>query len=689
LIFAERCDALCRDVQAGSGLAQPRRTVDDGRAASYIQGMIARPTVPRARAPVGRVALVAGAVVSTVAAFLFRYLGIEFLNDQFMHMAWAWHILQGEVPIRDFVEPGFFAQSYASAAALSLSGHNLLGEGLLTIGFMAAGAGLTFIASAWFSRSIGIAAVATLIAVLSMPRLYGYPKVFFHALALVGAWRYAQRPGRAALAALALITAVAFLFRHDHGVYIGLACVTLVAIRHAHEHRRLLEVAAKYVFMTTALVSPFLAFVQVVEGLPRYVGGISTQIQDVSTPQIEWLPVTFDWSAPLLTIAPAREPRVNVRWADGTSDERRATLEGTHGLEKGEHVDGPTWSYVVAYRDRARIGALIDDPAVADTHGINRVTRELAIVEPLYLRVQRWLPIFRIHLAPGVFTRENALAWFYYVTWLIPVAGVALLLGLVRRRHVERPEIAAAGTAAVLGFVVVLTLVRGSPDSRLPDVATPIAVLGAWIFAHCLRPPVQWRLPARVASIAGVWCVTLVTLWSVSANARVLDYIDASRMLTGPAGIVDRIGLVTSRLRARPIDNVSADAPGLLGLARYVFECSAPTDRVLVPGFEPQIFFYAERGFAGGRAFLVGHWQDSKADQQRVIERLRRQRVPIVLGRSDAGLETRFPLVYDYIRRHYSDAALTSPTMSGLRVMVDSRIMPTGVHHPLGLPCYR
>jgi hypothetical protein len=651
--------------------------------------MIERPTVPRARAPVGRIALVAGAVVSTVAAFLFRYLSIDFLNDQFMHMAWASHILQGEVPIRDFVEPGFIGQSYASAAAMSVFGHNLLGEGLLTTAFIAGGAGLTFTASAWLSRSIGIASTATLIAVLAMPRLYGYPKVFFYALALVGAWRYAHRPGKGSLAALAVITAVAFLFRHDHGVYIGLACVPLIAIRHFDERRQLVRALTVYSVTTIALLAPFLAFVQAVEGLPRYVAGISPQIQDVSHLQVNWLPVAFDWSAPLLTITPAPELRVRVRWADGTSDHMRQALEHKHGLEKGDHDDGATWSYVLARSDRASIGSLVDDAAVADTHGINRGARELDIREPLYVRVQRWLPIFRTHLAPGVLTQENAVAWFYYVTLLIPIAGLVLLVRLVWLRQIDRTEAAVAGAAAILGLVVVQTLVRGSPDSRLPDVATPIAVLAAWVAAHYLRPAVPWSRPMRAVMRSLVWSVTLVTIWAVSANAHVLESLDASRILTGPAGIVDRMGVVTSRLRERPIDSVPPEAPGLLGLARYVFECTAPTDRVLVPGFEPQIFFYSERAFAGGRVFLVAHWQDSEADQQRVIDRLASQRVPLILGRNDAGLETRFPLVHDYIRRRYSNVALSSHGMSGLWLMVDSHIPPARVYQPLGLPCFR
>ena len=58
--------------------------------------------------------------------------------------------------MRDFFDPGALLQYYASAAALLWSGHNLFGEALLTAGFIAAGAGLTFFAAARLSGSFWI-----------------------------------------------------------------------------------------------------------------------------------------------------------------------------------------------------------------------------------------------------------------------------------------------------------------------------------------------------------------------------------------------------------------------------------------------------------------------------------------------------------------------------------------------------
>jgi hypothetical protein len=146
-------------------------------------------------------------------------------------------------------------------------------------------------------------------------------------------------------------------------------------------------------------------------------------------------------------------------------------------------------------------------------------------------------------------------------------------------------------------------------------------------------------------------------------------------------------------LRARPIDAWAP--PGSTGeraLTRFIYQCTAPTDRVLTANFLPQVNFYGERGFAGGQVYLLVGWHASISDQQLTIARLERQRVPVVIVDEAVQGVTwgAFPLVADYVRRHYRVAA-TSP-FGGERVFVvyvDRELSPAGDYGPLGLPCYR
>ena len=88
---------------------------------------------------------------------------------------------------------------------------------------------------------------------------------------------------------------------------------------------------------------------------------------------------------------------------------------------------------------------------------------------------------------------------------------------------------------------------------------------------------------------------------------------------------------------------------------------SAPAKRARVAliGFEPQVFFLSERGFAGGLAFYDLGWNSSDEDQALVIERWSRQQVPVVLAMdSEWGSFSRdYPAIRGWIDTHYDVVA--------------------------------
>ena len=117
-----------------------------------------------------------------------------------------------------------------------------------------------------------------------------------------------------------------------------------------------------------------------------------------------------------------------------------------------------------------------------------------------------------------------------------------------------------------------------------------------------------------------------------------------------------------------------------------------PGDRVLVTWFEPGVFFYAQRPFAGGQVYLDPGWHDSPHDQRLTIARMQAQRVPIILVRAEVEhlYEQRFSLVHDYVRQRYRTAARsTFGADQEYAVLVDRSVHPSGRYEPLDLPCYR
>ena len=374
-------------------------------------------------------------------AFLFRWLTVDFTNDHFAHLSRARQILLGEVPIQDFFDLGFFLQNYLSTAFQLAFGYNLFGEALLTISLVAFGTMLVFHLAARLSSSRWVAAGAALLTMLAYPRLYAYPKIFLYVSAIGLAWLYAQRGNRLHVSLMAVLTAVAFLLRHDHGVYIAIMTVSFLGL-HEWGGAQLWRRLGLYTSVTVGLVLPFLVFVQTSTGLVSYVAGAGTQTWTITSSLSSFRsdPVAFeiDRSAPLWVVAPG-ERRFNVRWAVGATDTARRDREVRFGLTAGALVDGRTWSYVLTDQETRNLRALIQDPIVEDTAGIDRGTIQVA-PEQWENWIKRKLFVLRLSVAPGVFTAQNALAWFYYLTILVPVVALGWVGAAWWSGRVARPE---------------------------------------------------------------------------------------------------------------------------------------------------------------------------------------------------------------------------------------------------------
>lgn len=168
-------------------------------------------------------ALVGTAVAVGVLTFGFRVLAFSgFPNDQLMHVALAQQTLMGDVPVRDFQDPGMPLTYLASAAALHLGGGSLLSELVLSSAALGMAAGLTVVAGAALTNSVWLGLAMAGVEVAAVPRLYSYPKILLYVAGALLLLRLVREPSGHRIAATAALTAVAFLFRHDHGAYLGI-----------------------------------------------------------------------------------------------------------------------------------------------------------------------------------------------------------------------------------------------------------------------------------------------------------------------------------------------------------------------------------------------------------------------------------------------------------------------------------
>ena len=150
------------------------------------------------------------------------------------------------------------------------------------------------------------------------------------------------------------------------------------------------------------------------------------------------------------------EPRVNVRWADGVTEDERLLLERRFGLESPQWREGATWRYVLRDRSRENIAALVAHPAVDDTHDIDRG----ALTAPdrsVQVSIRGWSTV----------VRAAEFGLFQVQSLILLLCGSALLLGAAARDAKRRRLIGLVVlcAAAVMAFTVPLSQPIAMGDS--------------------------------------------------------------------------------------------------------------------------------------------------------------------------------------------------------------------------------
>jgi hypothetical protein len=300
--------------------------------------------------------------------------------------------------------------------------------------------------------------------------------------------------------------------------------------------------------------------------------------------------------------------------------------------------------------------------------------------------------------------RDNADAWLYYFELALPFLA---LLVIASSRDGFRPEWPHAreklAMVAVLGAVLDAGFLRSPLEARLADPSVPLVILMAWLIVALprlvlsdgsLRPswlPIRW--PLRVAvSVAGV---AIAVLLVVLVSGDLYRRLDKASMTVRFGKAFERASAVAGQLRLEwdiGFMAVRPDRPELMTLSLYLNACTAPTDRILIQSYLPQVVAVARRGFAGGHADLRPGFFEAEDAQRLTTQRLQRQSVPIILLDTDDSLRSfyrSFPIVTAFIDQEYRQAGThTFDERFGLTLYVKKDRTPTGTYEPLGWPCF-
>jgi len=482
----------------------------------------------------------------------------QLTNDHYMHLAWAQQLLLGELPGRDFVDPGM-PLVYVLSAGVQYVWPGPFSEAVLSMGMLALAATMICLVAARLTGSLAAGAAAALFAIALQPRLYSYPKILVPAVALFLLHRYASRPSRARLRALGLWAATATLLRYDLGVYAVLGLGAALLWMHVPIWRRTATVMAEYLAAILVALIPWAAYMQ---------------------------------------------------WSEGIGEHIREGIEFARG-------------------ERNQLFVRPDVPFLSDGSAL-------------------------LQGAP----HEYAAALFY-VTYALIALG-ALLLIVRRRLSGEGGVVAAAGVALLAQYSVVI--LRHPIEVRIRDIAPLLVLVGAWTLAESMRAVAaafasRRVMPSAVAlAVGGAALVTVVCAGvSISMFSNVKRDLDETLLQHGWVKTGRGIRSIASDGTVWPWSGQWPNSGGMPSAMVYLNRCTASTDRLLLTWSAPEYYVFARRAFAGGHAWIQSPAYDSVRDQNRMLARLRQQRVPIVLvndTRRDA-FARRYPLIDGFVREAY------------------------------------
>ena len=631
-------------------------------------------------------ALAAAAAIAAVAAVMWRFLTFTgFSNDHYAHYALAQQLLLGDVPVRDFADPGWPLTYLVSAAAWRVAGDHMLVEWLITTGAFAAAAAFTVVAAFRLSGSITIALLVVAIELVIYPRTYAYPKMLVYA---AGTWLMIAAVRRLSTGRIVLMgaaIAAAFLLRHDHGLYLGTAAAAFVAVAsRGGGWRSAVRNVAVLTGATLVMLLPWMLFITVNGGLPAYFArAIEYAAAEANASNLRaWPRLTLEAGQPLLGLSRPDRPLVQVVWRDGLTDAERSVLEKRYRLELVRQTEDARW-YDIADRSESNLRALAEEPAAAESSGLGRVRR------PVWREVLAYLSPLR--LAPALHTPANADFWLFWLFWALP-CGCALVAVARLMRGAERwpGELAVVAGLCVMAPLVNAGFLRDMLRTRLADAAVPALLLAAWVMGTCWTT--RWtRVYVQRAAQALVIVMVILSIAAVRQIGEWPERIDATGISDGLVGVRTRADWVWRLLRMPHRQDVSPPSRvsrALLPFYAYLDRCTTADDRIVVTGEYPDVIALAGRRFASD-GVVLGAWYSSAVHQDETVEQMRQRPLLFVVYVDAGAFRRRFPQVEGFFRDNFEPFAELDEEGSGrVPVLVNRGRQPSGVDTVTGWRCY-
>ncbi len=636
---------------------------------------------------------VPGIVIALAAGLHKAILTSTPVNDDYQHLAFARQLFHGDLPLRDFWDLSTTLQEVVTAASQLMFGNRLLAEAVVIGVATAVAVYLAYRILQQITGSTLIAAICAALFIIAVPRAYAYPKWIVYAVAAWLWWNYVWWPSTQKAIAAGLSTAAAFYWRHDHGVLVAVGVALGMIAAHGLSRlavRRAVIAGA----VALAVTLPYLVFAAIEIGPVNLARMEMTALQDErgrSRAPLNWpLRATSD----LLQSEPAEAyaPEMTIRWQTSASaDARRAAL-ARYGLTAIED-DGPQAQRVrLSARSVDSLKSMIEDPLIEDTAGVERGPAVFSWSQwTPWDRLRFKVPWLRFTVLPGLDQQILAGAAAAMILHAMPLLA-ALLAGPTLRRLLPpaltpRPLLLFSAFAVVVNF----GLLREPYESRAADVIVlPLILFGVFL-SILLRSayPAIVKWPLRVAAI-------LLMVLVAKSFAVAGDFGDRIAWLIGEGQSVERAQgawrEIGARLRATPPSEFwpGNTGPVSMRLAKYVRRCTAPSDRILVLWFAPEIHADADRLMAGRHLYYFEAFRGIDEEQRRELEKVTRSAPPIVLANRNnyQAAVTTFPAVMRHIESEYVPAASFDEDGDRFSILIRRESSPSALDTVTGWPCF-
>ena len=288
---------------------------------------------------------------------------------------------------------------------------------------------------------------------------------------------------------------------------------------------------------------------------------------------------------------------------------------------------------------------------------------------------------------------DNLASLVYYAFWVVIALGGAALTVHVRLRRGADQVIVATGVALfVVAAVVTNFFLRGNLFARFGDAIVPLVLLAAWGAGAIAVADSGRRTRVLIGAVPRALLLVIATALFIGTEMRV--ELDAAGFTDSWERVQKRFEDARADLRKLPPDVWSnTGAEGTLAVSRYLAECTAPADRVLLATYAPEIPVFARRLVAAGQGTFGLTFYEAEPQQREAVARLERQSVPIVIGAYEdfeGEFADDYRLVHRYVAAHYRDAgAIPVEGHPRFRVLVATDREAVRVDPVLGLPCFR